>query len=346
MRKNFLLLTVSFFLSLLAAEMLLRWHPPVMAYINTRNIVQQTHSQPSPNSTLFYVPRANLSKPFSNREFRTLVTINSQSMRDREYGLKKPAGVKRIAMLGDSFVFGWGVENKEIFTEILEDRYLKNVEALNFGVSGYDARQEVERLKEEGLKFGPDVAFLFLYGFPEDAPQSFEFRNGNLYWQVTEKKTLWRDFKIFIKRNVYLFWLYENFRGHGGGEEKKNVPAPDFFPEEIVRGLKVLSDFKALAAENGFHPVIVYIPNKWHLLDPQALQSDLRGIRRIEEFSRNAGISFFDLTPHLTKEWKETGQMPYFRFDDHWNRSGHEAAAKLIADFLKREKILTGDYFR
>ena len=41
--------------------------------------------------------------------------INSRGLRDREYSLQKPPGTKRILVLGDSYVWGYGVSNEERF---------------------------------------------------------------------------------------------------------------------------------------------------------------------------------------------------------------------------------------
>ena len=42
------------------------------------------------------------------------LTINSRGLRDREYALAKPAGVRRVLVLGDSYTWGYGVANDEI----------------------------------------------------------------------------------------------------------------------------------------------------------------------------------------------------------------------------------------
>lgn len=342
MRKNFLLLAGSVVFAFLLAELALRLHPPVMVYMVTRNIVQQTHSEPSPDPVLGYIPRANLSKDFSNLEFHTHVTINSKNMRDREYSFEKPAGIKRIAVAGDSFVFGWGVEDREVFTEILEDRYLKNTEVLNFGVSGYDAAQTLERIKVEALRFHPDAVLLCLYGFPDGAPpQQYEFRDGRLYYAQKEKVTGKDKIKNFLRRNVYLFTVLEDAKGWL--ETKFSPPAqppaaePYPSPAEWQFGLRILSDFQEMGQQNGFKPIVIYIPNKWDLLDPSALKDDMKGIQLLSEFSEGTGLTFWNLTPELTQAWKKSGRLPYFKFDDHWNTWGHETAAYVIAERLKKE---------
>ena len=62
--------------------------------------------------------------------------INSRGLRDREYPYAKPAGRKRCLLLGDSYVFGWGVEANETAAKVMEAR-LAGVEVINGGCPGW-----------------------------------------------------------------------------------------------------------------------------------------------------------------------------------------------------------------
>ena len=86
------------------------------------------------------------------------LTINSRGLRDREYTLAKPLGVKRLLVLGDSFVWGYGVGDDDIFTEVLERRFeseRRPWQVVNTGVSGWGTDQQYLFLKNEGLSISP-----------------------------------------------------------------------------------------------------------------------------------------------------------------------------------------------
>lgn len=106
---------------------------------------------------------------------RANVKTNSHGMRDKERSVEKPDNTYRIAFLGDSFVFGWGVEKEEMFSNILEDNLnSKNpslkYEVLNFGVPGYSTFQQAEQLIKKVNKFKPDAILVYVvendFGLP------------------------------------------------------------------------------------------------------------------------------------------------------------------------------------
>ncbi len=100
--------------------------------------------------------------------------INSAGFRDREYRVRKPAGVFRIVAIGDSVTFGPPEEREEAWPQHLE-RLLRAdagggmaFEVLNLGVSGYNITRAVERLRVLGMEYDPD---LVVYGYVLNDPQ-------------------------------------------------------------------------------------------------------------------------------------------------------------------------------
>lgn len=90
------------------------------------------------------------------------IRTNRYGFRDDDYdSADKPEGVYRIAFVGDSVTLGLGVEVEETFVarfQALADRFLPGtaVQAMNFGVDGYDTAQVYELLVAKVSRFSPD----------------------------------------------------------------------------------------------------------------------------------------------------------------------------------------------
>lgn len=102
----------------------------------------------------------------------SLPSTNAHGQRDIERTLEKPEGHRRILMLGDSVVEGHGLAKMDdTLSQQLEQLYPDGTtEVLNFGVSGYCTRAEVELLEVKGLSFDPDIVLLV---FTENDFQNF-----------------------------------------------------------------------------------------------------------------------------------------------------------------------------
>ena len=88
---------------------------------------------------------------------RSYPSTNSHGFRDIERSLEKPAGVRRVLLLGASVVEGFGLrELDQTISRQTEFAFGDGTEVLNFGVSAYCTRAKVELLRTKGLAFHPD----------------------------------------------------------------------------------------------------------------------------------------------------------------------------------------------
>jgi hypothetical protein len=101
------------------------------------------------------------------KEGRSYVRISSDGLRDQEHSLTKPANTLRIALVGDSYAEALAVNMEETFWSVMKDKLAecnaasgKDIEIINFGVSGYGTAQELLTLREKVWKYSPDVVML------------------------------------------------------------------------------------------------------------------------------------------------------------------------------------------
>ena len=99
-------------------------------------------------------------------EFRVPVKINSLGLRDIERTEEKPAGAKRVLLIGDSHVEALQVPLEEAIGRQLEALLREqdqNIEVVSAGVSGYGTAGELLFFRQRGWKLDPDLVLLAFY---------------------------------------------------------------------------------------------------------------------------------------------------------------------------------------
>ena len=139
--------------------------------------------------------------------------INALGLRGPETTLDKPAGVKRVAVLGDSVAFGYWVDEKDAFPRQLEAMLGAGgarVEVLDFGVPGYNLDQETEALRAKALEFSPDlvvIAFCL-----NDLEGVFSYELGLVQDRSSRSRTLLGRAREALLRHSLLFsWIEYRF---------------------------------------------------------------------------------------------------------------------------------------
>jgi hypothetical protein len=135
------------------------------------------------------------------------ITTNRWGMRGRTFEKTKAAGVYRIAILGSSSEYGWGVSDDDVLDKLIEDQLnredtterIRKFEVMNFSVEGYGAFQKLMLLGRKVLAFEPDLVLYVTYlaegertadtlgqAMNENLPSPAEFRESiqNVYDQA------------------------------------------------------------------------------------------------------------------------------------------------------------------
>jgi len=99
-------------------------------------------------------------------EFSTEVRVNSLGFRGPEISPVKKPGVRRVLCLGDSFMFGAGLNENETLpyavSRELERRHAGNFEVINGGVYGYQTANELELFMKYGIPLNPDIVVILV----------------------------------------------------------------------------------------------------------------------------------------------------------------------------------------
>lgn len=144
----------------------------------------------------------------TGKAFRSNVITNSLGFRGPELDTEKPL----IAVLGDSMIFGYGVEYEESFPAQLQ-QYLPHYTVLNAGVAGYSLEQEAATYVDKIKILEPEAIILgFFYNDLGAQPPSKLDENGILRpYNWTSDADICTPQKIgtlgFIPGSC---WLYKN----------------------------------------------------------------------------------------------------------------------------------------
>ncbi len=163
------------------------------------------------------------------REGTSYVRVNSDGLRDREHNKAKPANTVRIALLGDSFSEAMHLPMEQTYWWLLQKKLPechafpgKQVEIINFGVSGYGTGQELMTLREKAWDYSPDIVMLVittnndirdnLRGLSKTAQVPyFVYRDGELVYDAS-----FRDSKPYrrceSKLNRFGAWFHDHLR--------------------------------------------------------------------------------------------------------------------------------------
>jgi len=286
--------------------------------------------QASPVPDVVYELRPGLEGTFRNQTVRT----NGLGLRGPDVTREKPAGTRRIAVLGDSNTFGWGVGEGEPYTQLVQqalDKTGRRFEVLNFGVPGYNTTMEVATYESKAAAFSPDLVIIHFIGNDLDLPHFMQPPENLRSAAHSDLWDLWQarfgslqdeaDPDLLAHDRSKLDPEYrQKVRG-----QYQHMVGPDAYRREMAK-------LGALTREKKI-PVIV-----------MAL-GDVSGEGSLAHQAADAnGMRFLDASPRFYRylvehglgtekaDWQRTFRIPH---DGHPNRLGHQLYAEVILDELR-----------
>lgn len=251
--------------------------------------------------------------PSKINNFREIkYTINSKGFRDKNYSYVKPNGTYRIILIGDSYVFGGSVNDNETFDYFMEKKLnempLPKIEVLNLGVWGFNTKHEVQRLKELGSKFSPDLVLMFYF---QNDLENEEMADKMMYYftHALERLNISSE-KAFLAYKNMLKTQYQT--------TPLNVPSEQGF-QEVNNSLKELNN---LHKKYNFSLILFAFP------------SPLNQITNLKKVAKKYQWPFFNLEK-MGYDYKNPWIVS--KYDKHPSVYAH----KKIADFLIKYLICT-----
>ena len=349
---NVLLLIVSFLFSLVLAEMFLRLaYPKYKLAAESRQIVNSTRVwETAPNSKFFH--------RHPDLGTKILIIYNSLGLRQhREFALKKPEGVIRIGLFGDSNLENRNLEVQYSLTEPLDyllNKTGKKFEVLNFGTSGYGPEQEYMYYLQEGVRLGLDVVFLVYC--ENDLKDSCEVDLLEIDKEENIKLKPFQNNKFNLLINKFhITYLIINFRSKleealFGDNDVMDQKKSSFQKKARRRVSKMRKRHRCKNIRRKFYQGII-TPDVSERLD-----IFMAILSKMKNMCKDSGGQFYIATWELYRKTKMSGflkQRQYevidffdkfdsvkdrstctFKNDGHWNEEGNKLAAVFLFKFL------------
>ncbi len=290
-------------------------------------------------------------------------SFNSLGFRDGEHAVEKREGVTRILLLGDSATAGTHVADNRTFRALIEAHLGKNFEVMAGAVSAWATDQELLYLKEEGLKFRPDVVVLMFA--PNDVRESyakrfFRLEGGRLVqnaplalklkeraaWYLLNHSTLfhsyqvkfapqWETFQIIFRNFPVSFPLASGAKATDQDLFRREMPAD--LEEAWSLSLALVDEVRRLSVESGARFSLAVIPTKIEFegsLSPERHEPG-KIARRFSAYALEQEMSYLNLYARLAAT--EDPLRIFLKDEYHFNDVGHAWVASQLEGFLQTE---------
>lgn len=316
-----LTLVVAIGFGLLLAECGIRWYwygSDGFSYVQLNSFKTLGWSgllQRSDNDTILWELEPKLDTVFKLAPFST----NSFGMRDREYPKQKPANTIRVAIIGDSFAMGSGVNDEENYPAVLETLLAdgvngQSVEVLNFGVGGYNLWNYEAVLSERAMAFDPDVVVIGFCGGNDFRGPQKEHLEGKLRLRKPLEQ-FWRS---------HLWKLYRMTKN----PRKKRTKLPEINERQKTYMHERFANIGARCDAAAIPAVVCY----YSLI---AQETDTEAIRSVVE---PHGLGFFNAGESLMG--KPVTDLMVHKLDAHPSAAVHRVYAETLRNYLLDNGLL------
>jgi GDSL-like lipase/acylhydrolase family protein len=265
----------------------------------------------------------------TNRRF--MRPKNSLGYRDLERTVPKPAGVRRVVSLGDSFAWGASVEFEDAYPQRLERglrrRRHEAWQVVNLALPGMNAVDEAAQLESEGMAYGPDVVLLgYVLNDSEDAGAAEARRAAEWAEPKARPRGLLDHSALFRLIGGRLWATAENRRRIAGYKSMYADDAPGW-----IAARAAVRRMGALCREKGVPFVVAIFPLFGNPLDERYPFPEVHA--RVAQAAAEAGAKVVDLLPaYRGLRWDLL--VVDGVDDEHPNEIAHRIAANVILHAL------------
>jgi lysophospholipase L1-like esterase len=235
---------------------------------------------------------------------------------------------KRLMFLGDSLTFGWGVEEQDTFTDLLESKLnaIAPTEIINTASGNYNVEMETHLFLEKGLKYHPDKVVLFYFiRDAEPTPQRSKF----WFLGYSELITLyWSRFHMLM---VGMAPAKKGYRPYYSSLYRRDQPG-------LAVTFKNFLLLRDTCQKHGIALQVVLLPELHQLINYPFAQEH----HMVMDFLKTNSIDALDLAPYFSN-YKDPMDLWVAPDDAHPNKKADRLFAQYAFDFIKNGLFQGGD---
>jgi lysophospholipase L1-like esterase len=299
---------------------------------------------------LGWAPLQNITALHKRGDLSGLVHQNKYGLRGPDdMQLNKTDGKRRVLVLGDSYTWGYGVNQTELFSA--PEVHGTNDEILNFGVSGYGTDQEYLFYQRDGTKFVADEVVVALNSYNNVAhnlaPNQYGYSKPYftlenqqliLHTEHIRNSTL-RSISSSLNHHSRVWNLLREVRrvlgnllerSRGIAEAREVVYRPEDVSERDRAGvdltIAILKKLKDAASAQKADFYVIFIPYKPHIDKRVPYNNPL--VPLIAAGLTHAGITYREPYPEFLKA--ALAGVHLFNDSNHFGPEGHALFAKFL----------------
>lgn len=250
---------------------------------------------------------------------------NSLGFRDIEHGEKKKP---RLLFIGDSFVWGYDVEQDQRFTEKLQEM-IPDWEIINLGVSGYGTDQEYLLLQQYFDYYKPDIVFLIFNRSDYSDNELNDNYNGYFkpYYEV--ENNILKLKGVPVPKSAHYYY-----------SRHQKLFTNSYFLRAILKVYKILFTPKALTLSNPTFNIIsdmkTYVENKGSIfIVGSYIHENI--MLQLEALDR---ILLSYLNSNNINHIRLKTDFVYISHGFHWTPRGHIMITEEIYGYLNKNNFL------
>ena len=300
-----------------------------------------------------------------HHDFEAAYSTNGSGFRGADVRFHTPPA-RMIAVVGDSFTFGTGVNDDEVFTHLLDRLAPASARFYNFAVPGFSTDQELLLVEREVLRFRPNLLILVVYLandlFDNQLPEALQVRRskpmftldgGSLVLKSPRlapsvedsagsptlldmvlgnrpgESTAWQR----LEGRSHLFRLVREtvlpFRAEDPAFETRHAYGLELFWALVNR-------LRESCESTDTRVALALLGGRSFVESPSSLSAEFQEFfrSRLAAGAADRGLIVIDIAQAMRSRYGETGAPWFNRNEGHLNADGHRVVADIVGTSL------------